>query len=243
MRTSDGIKAAEWILQNKDWARTSASRTTRSTRELGAERFRRHPLNKAIERLWAGRRRSPSRHGNYRPGGWPAASYVSHDPFVITVGEYDLRGSARIKNHEVPDWSAYGCTIEGFAGAGRRRAGRAVAPAPVGATVASRARADLAGGRLRSPARVRGPGRRGDGGPEILARKPHWTPDQVKGALMMSGPPDARASILQQGRGEVISSGGGLRPCTTSRRSAQPLRRRRAWAAGARSTRSPSTRA
>lgn len=38
---------------------------------------------------------------------------------------------------------------------------------------------------------------------QILARRPSWTPDQVKGAIMASGRRMPDASILEQGRGEV----------------------------------------
>ena len=38
---------------------------------------------------------------------------------------------------------------------------------------------------------------------QILARRPTWTPDQVKGALMMTGRRMPDASVLEQGRGEV----------------------------------------
>ena len=54
--------------------------------------------------------------GNYGkedgPSGVPYAP--GNDPFVITVGAVDLEGSINAWNHDVPNWSAYGYTKDGF---------------------------------------------------------------------------------------------------------------------------------
>jgi serine protease AprX len=204
-RTSDVIKACEWILANKESKNIRVANF--SLHSSSVLSIRHHPLNKAVQKLWFGGVVVVAAAGNYGVAGGPSG--VMHapgnDPFVITVGAYDLEGSARIWNHDVPSWSAYGYTNEGFAKPDLVAPGRyLVAPAPVGATVG-----------LDKPERIVAPGYLKLSGTsfaspvvagmaaQILARKPSWTPDQVKGALMMSGRRMPDASLLEQGRGEV----------------------------------------
>jgi serine protease AprX len=204
-RTSDVIKACEWILAHKDSKNIRVANF--SLHSSSVLSIRHHPLNKAVQQLWFNGVVVVAAAGNYGvPGGPSGVKHApGNDPFVITVGAYDLEGSARIDRHDVPTWSAYGYTNEGFAKPDVVAAGRyLVAPAPVGATMG-----------LEKPERIVSPGYLKLSGTsfaapivsgmaaQILARKPNWTPDQVKGALMMSGRRMPDASILEQGRGEV----------------------------------------
>jgi serine protease AprX len=205
-RTSDVIKAAEWILANKD--RHNIRVANFSLHSSSVLSIRHHPLNKAVERLWFSGVVVVAAAGNYGHADGTPSGVVhapGNDPFVITVGAYDLDGSATIANHKVPSWSAFGYTREGFAKPDVVAAGRAlVAPAPTGATLGlERVERVLGGGLLRlSGTSFAAPVVSGMAA-QILAFRPGWTPDQVKGALMMSGRRMPDASILQQGRGEV----------------------------------------
>jgi serine protease AprX len=204
-RTSDVIKACEWILQNKESKNIRVANF--SLHSSSVLSIRHHPLNKAVEKLWFGGVVVVAAAGNYgTPTGPSGVKHApGNDPFVITVGAYDLEGSARIQNHDVPSWSAYGYTNEGFAKPDVVAAGRyIVGPAPVGATMG-----------VERPDRIVAPGYLKLSGTsfaapivsgmaaQILARKPTWTPDQVKGAIMMSGRRMPDATLLEQGRGEV----------------------------------------
>ena len=94
--------------------------------------IRHDPLNKAVEQLWLNGVVVVAAAGNYGVAGGPSGVVHApgNDPFVITVGAYDLEGSAR-STDDVPPWSAYGYTIEGFAKPDVVAAGRyMVAPAP-----------------------------------------------------------------------------------------------------------------
>jgi chemotaxis protein histidine kinase CheA len=135
-RTSDVIRAAEWILKNKNAKNIRVANF--SLHSSSVLSIRHHPLNKAVQQLWLNGVVVVAAAGNYGSADGPSG--VKHapgnDPFVITVGAYDLQGSPRIRNHEVPSWSAYGYTNEGFAKPDVVAAGRSlVAPAPVGATL------------------------------------------------------------------------------------------------------------
>ena len=204
-RTSDVIRAAEWILANK------ASKNIRvanfSLHSSSVLSIKHHPLNKAVQKLWFGGVVVVAAAGNYGRSDGPSGVVHApgNDPFVITVGAYDLEGSPWLSQHEVPDWSAYGYTNEGFAKPDVVAAGRLlVAPAPLGSALGvERPTRVLPGGYLRmSGTSFSAPIVSGMAA-QILARRPSWTPDQVKGALMMSGRRMPDASILQQGRGEV----------------------------------------
>jgi len=204
-RTSDVIKACEWILENKESKNIRVANL--SLHSSSVLSIRHHPLNKAVEKLWFGGVVVVAAAGNYgTPTGPSGVKHApGNDPFVITVGAYDLEGSARIQNHDVPSWSAYGYTSEGFAKPDVVAAGRyMVGQAPVGATMG-----------IERPDRIVAPGYLKLSGTsfaapivsgmaaQILARKPGWTPDQVKGAIMMSGRRMPDATLLEQGRGEV----------------------------------------
>ena len=128
-----------------------------------------------------------------------------NDPFVITVGALDLDGSVRIPNHDVPNWSAYGYTYDGFRKPEIAAAGRyMVGPIPAAATLpALKPENIVAAGYMRlSGTSFAAPVVAGAAA-QILARHPSWTPDQVKGALMKAARHIPDAPRGSAGVGEV----------------------------------------
>jgi serine protease AprX len=203
-RTSDVIAACEWVLKNRDKGIRVVNLSLHSSSVLS---IRYHPLNRAVEKLWFSGVTVVAAAGNYGIAGGPSG--VKHapgnDPFVITVGAYDLNNSVGLGRHDVPSWSAWGYTNEGFAKPDMIAAGRyIVGPVSAGATLlAEKPENAVAGGYMRlSGTSFAAPVVAGIAA-QILARHPEWTPDQVKGALMHTARRIPEAQRLEQGRGEV----------------------------------------
>ncbi|HYY33336.1 MAG TPA: S8 family serine peptidase, partial [Gaiellaceae bacterium] len=164
------------------------------------------PLDKAVEKLWFNGVVVVAAAGNYGVDGQPTtvAYAPGNDPFVITVGASDLNGTATNPADDfAAPWSAYGSTLDGFAkpelGAPGRRL---IGPVPGTSTMAlehpermtASAYMWMSGTSFSAPV-VSG------AAALLLAKNPRWTPDQVKGALMLSARPTAAGVAL--GVGEV----------------------------------------
>ena len=202
--TSDVIAAADWILQYK--AAYNIRVANFSLQATQPASFMYDPLDKAVEKLWFNGVVVVAAAGNYGVDGQPTtvAYAPGNDPFVITVGASDLNGTSTNPGDDfAAPWSAYGYTLDGFAkpdlGAPGRRL---VGPVPGTSTMA-----------LEHPERMTGSAYMWMSGTSfsapvvsgaaalLLAKNPRWTPDQVKGALMLSARPTAAGTAL--GVGEV----------------------------------------
>jgi serine protease AprX len=203
--TRDVIAAADWILANKD--KYGIRIANFSLHSSQPNSFMYDPLDKAVERLWFSGVVVVTAAGNYgvegHASGVPFAP--GNDPFVITVGADDVDGSVSTNDDYAAPWSAYGYTLDGFAKPDVAAPGRfIVGPVPGTSTLP-----------LERPASVVAPGYMQLSGTsfaapivagaaaQILATHPAWTPDQVKGALMLSARPAGDAASLSVGVGIV----------------------------------------
>jgi serine protease AprX len=204
-RTSDVITAADWILANKD--KYDIRVANFSLHSSVANSFMYDPLDKAVERLWFNGVVVVVAAGNYgyadRPSGVPFAP--GNDPFVITVGASDTGKSVSTNDDTAAPWSAYGYTLDGFAKPDVAAPGRyIVGPVPVTSTLYSErpdhvvdtGYMELSGTSFAAPI-VTGIASL------ILGKHPTFTPDQVKGALMLGAKPMPKAGDLSEGVGEV----------------------------------------
>jgi serine protease AprX len=204
-RTSDVIRAADWILANK--AQYGIRVANFSLHSSVANSFMYDPLDKAVERLWFGGVVVVVAAGNYgyadRPSGVPFAP--GNDPFVITVGASDTGKSVSTRDDVAAPWSAYGYTLDGFAKPDVAAPGRyMVGPVPTTATlykerpdhIVEPGYMELSGTSFAAPV-VSGIAAL------VLGKHPSFTPDQVKGALMAGAKPMPQAASLSEGVGEV----------------------------------------
>jgi serine protease AprX len=205
LKTSDLISAADWILANK--ARYNVRVANFSLKSAGETTFRYDPLDKAVEKLWFSGVVVVAAAGNHGNGGPVSMSYApGNDPFVITVGALDTRGTSSAADDTAPAWSAYGHTADGFQKPDLGAPGRfIVGPVPAGSTLATTA-----------PERIVAPGYMWMSGTslaapivsgaaaQLLARHPEWTPDQVKGALMSTA--SATLAGAADGKGELSAA-------------------------------------
>ncbi|MDH4178664.1 MAG: S8 family serine peptidase [Thermoleophilia bacterium] len=183
---SDVIAACDWILANKA---TYNIRVANFSLLTGGDSIRYDALDKAVEKLWLNGVVVVAAAGNYAVNG--AKSDVgfapANDPFVITVGASDTNNTTGRSDDFAAPWSAWGWTQDGFfkpevAAPGRRMVGAV----PTGANLLTQ-----------FPDRVVGPNNMWMSGTSfaapvvsgiaasLLAKNPSWTPDQVKGAIML----------------------------------------------------------
>jgi len=208
-RTSDVIAAAQWILDHHDEYDIRVANF--SLHSSVASSFRWDPLDKAVEKLWfsgvvvvaSSGNEGKSQNQPVRMGFAPA-----NDPFVVTVGALDLHNSTNTEQTSVAPWSAWGYTYDGFAKPELSAPGRLITgPIPSGSTLATDRKSKvvdtpdgtyitLSGTSLSAPI-VSGIAA------DLLALHPNFTPDQLKGALMLGARPLPKVRTAAAGVGEV----------------------------------------
>ena len=203
--TRDVIRAADWIYANKDAYKIRVANF--SLHSAHPNSFMYDPLNKAVEKLWFSGIVVVAAAGNYGVDGLPSGVPFApgNDPFVITVGADDIDGSVSTMNDIAAPWSAYGYTRDGFAKPDIAAPGRfIVGPVPMSSTLALERPTNLVGsGYMQLSGTSFAAPIISGAAAQILAAHPSWTPDQVKGALMLTATPAPSAAPLSVGVGVV----------------------------------------
>jgi serine protease AprX len=185
--TSDIVAAVDWVLANKNQynirvANFSLVGTSQAS-------FMVDPLDRAVEKLWLGGVVVVAAAGNNgHPTGPAGIGAPANDPFVITVGALDISKTVAYQDDTRAPWSAYGSTADGFVKPDVSAPGRwIVGPVPSGSTVHARKtnRVVAPGYMWMSGTSFSAPMAAGAAA-QILARNPGFSPDQVKGALMVT---------------------------------------------------------
>jgi serine protease AprX len=188
---SDVLEAAEWIYENRA---TYDIRVANFSLLAGTDAsFMFDPLDRAVEKLWLSGIVVVTAAGNYASDGQASGvPYApANDPFVITVGAADVNDTVSTDDDFNAPWSAYGYTPDGFLKPELGAPGRYMSGAvPTNATMyvehPDRVVADgymwMSGTSFAAPI-VAG------AAADLLALNPSWTPDDVKGALMLTAAP------------------------------------------------------
>ena len=204
---SDVIRACDWILANKAKYNIQVANFSLHSASVASVMF--DPLDQAVEKLWLNGVVVVAAAGNYGtdpvPSGVPFAP--GNDPFVITVGATDIGNGNGSGDDSVAPWSAYGYTTDGFWKPELGAPGRyLVGPVPATSYLA-----------LTRPDKVTALGYMQLSGTSFAAPfvaaaaatlrslHPTWTPDQVKGALMVSASKEPMSN-RQVGVGDVSIS-------------------------------------
>ena len=103
------IQGLQWVLEHKDTYNIRV--VNLSLNSTVAESYHTSPLDAAIEILWFNQIVVVTSAGNYGNGAiYPPAN----DPFVITVGATDDKGTDTLADDSITSFSAYGTTSDGF---------------------------------------------------------------------------------------------------------------------------------
>jgi serine protease AprX len=199
--TSDVIAAADWLFENRNSYNIRVANFSLNSPYANYGLF--DPLNEAVRRLWLTGTVVVASAGNDGRGDMLDAP--ASDPFVITVGASDVAGTAITADDTNAPWSSYGYTADGFAKPELAAPGRHM----VGPIARTSRLVDV------FPTRVVAPGYMWMSGTSfaapvvsgaaarLLALRPTLTPDQVKGALMLTARPLPLAAPGSVGVGQI----------------------------------------
>jgi serine protease AprX len=212
-RTSDVIAACGYILDNK--GKYNIRVANFSLHSGARNHFYNDPLDQAVERLWFNGIFVVAAAGNYGSASGPSGVWYApgNDPFVMTVGAVDIGSKVAIGDDATAPWSAYGHTEDGFTKPEMTAPGRyMVGPVPPTSTlVAQKPGNVVAPGYLQlSGTSFAAPAVAGVAA-QLFARHPDWTPDQMKGALMLSAKPVPQAAPESSGVGQLNAGKADLR--------------------------------
>jgi serine protease AprX len=197
---SDVINGLEFVFVNKD--RLNIRVVNLSLSADTPQSYTTDPLDAAVEFLTFRGILVVAAAGNAGAAA-DAVSYApANDPFVLTVGAVDDRGTGAIADDTVPSWSGRGVTQDGFAKPDLSAPGRhLVSVLSPGSVLALQAPESVVGKRyMQLSGTSMAAGVTSGAAALVFNAHPGWTPGQAKSALVSGAaqlPLDASARIVQ----------------------------------------------
>ena len=112
-RASDVIEALQWLVANKD--RYDVRVVNISLNSAIPDSYLKDPLSAAVEQAWFHGIVVVVSAGNLGAGSFAVDHAPGNDPYVITAGAFDDRGTADRADDVLADWSSRGVTVDGYA--------------------------------------------------------------------------------------------------------------------------------
>jgi len=204
---SDVIRGCDWILANKRTYHIQVANFSLHSANRASVMF--DPLDQAVEKLWLNGVVVVAAAGNYATDAANTPSGVQfapgNDPFVITVGATDIGTQVGAGDDSVAPWSAWGYTGDGFMKPDLGAPGRyMIGPVTAnGGLVQARPGSVVAPGYMQLSGTSFSAPIVAAGAAMLRQQHPDWTPDQVKGALMVTATPETKVIKGALGVGEV----------------------------------------
>lgn len=111
---SDAVAAMQWIYDHKaQYNIRVVNLSFQTTVEMS---YHQSPVDAAAEILWFNGVVVVAASGNWDPQGVysPSRAAPANDPFVITVGAFNEKGTARVQDDSITKFTAFGNTQEGY---------------------------------------------------------------------------------------------------------------------------------
>jgi len=203
---SDVVAALQWVVDNKD--EENIRIVNISLTSTLPDSYRQDPLDAAVEQAWFHGLVVVVSAGNYGTGAYSVDHAPANDPFVITAGALDDRGTVDNADDVMAPWSSRGVTIDGYAkpdvvapgvGVTSTLAKRSVFARENRSSIVDKHYITL-DGTSASAAIVSG------AAALLLSDEPGLTPDQVKFRLTHSGPVMGETEAPRVDAGAAVAS-------------------------------------
>ena len=110
---SDVITALQWTVDHQD--EFDIRVVNISLNSSITDSYRQDPLSAAVEQAWFHGIVVVASAGNYGSAAYAVDHAPANDPYVITAGAFDDRGTAADSDDTSLSWSGYGATVDGYA--------------------------------------------------------------------------------------------------------------------------------